>query len=115
MTHKYHASRYRANKKFYEKEENKEKKRIYMREYSKRPNIIEKRLSKRKRYLKDYHLQPNIIEAKKEYIKAYNARPDVKAKRHEWYLQKKIKDNDKLNIVNSERFINYEERRRDET
>ena len=37
MTHKYHASRYRANKKFYEKEENKEKKRIYMREYSKRP------------------------------------------------------------------------------
>jgi len=115
MTHKYHASRYRANKKFYEKEENKEKKRIYMREYSKRPNIIEKRLSKRKRYLKDYHLQPNIIEAKKEYIKAYNARPDVKAKRHEWYLQKKIKDNDKLNIVNSERFINYEERRRNET
>jgi len=111
----YHKSRYRARKKYYEKEENKEKKRIYMREYSKRPNIIEKRLSKRKRYQKDYHLQPNIIEAKKEYIKAYNARPDVKAKRHEWYLQKKIKDNDKLNIVNSERFIKYEERRRDET
>ena len=31
--HKYHKSRYRARKKFYEKEENKEKKRIYMREY----------------------------------------------------------------------------------
>ena len=103
--HKYHASRYHANKKFYEKEENKEKKRIYMREYSKIPNIIEKRLSKRKRYLKDYHLQPHVIEAKKEYIKAYNARPDVKAKRHEWYLQKKIKDNDNLNADNTERFI----------
>ena len=103
--HKYHASRYRANKKFYEKEENKEKKRIYMREYSKRPNIIEKRLSKRKRYLKDYHLQPHIIEAIKEYIKAYNARPDVKAKRHEWYLQKKIKENDELNAINTERFV----------
>ena len=103
--HKYHASRYRANKKFYEKEENKEKKRIYMREYSKRPNIIEKRLSKRKRYLKDYHLQPHVIEAKKEYIKAYNARPDVKAKRHEWYIQKKIKENDSLNAINTERFV----------
>ena len=105
MTHKYHASRYRANKKFYEKEENKEKKRIYMREYSKRPNIIQKRLSKRKHYLKDYHLQPHVIEAKKEYIKTYNARPDVKAKRHEWYLQKKIKENDELNAINTERFV----------
>ena len=28
----YHKSRYRARKKYYEKEENKEKKRIYMRE-----------------------------------------------------------------------------------
>ena len=103
--HMYHKSRYRANKKFYEKEENKEKKRIYMREYYKRPNIIQKRLSKRKRYQKDYHLQPRVIEAKKEYIKAYNARPDVKVKRHEWYLQKKIKDNDILNAINTERFI----------
>ena len=32
-----HANRYKARKKYYEKEENKEKKRIYMREYSKRP------------------------------------------------------------------------------
>ena len=104
----YHKSRYRANKKFYEKEENKEKKRIYMREYYKRPNIIQKRLSKRKRYQKDYHLQPHVIEAKKEYIKAYNARPDVKAKRHEWYLQKKIKENenDNLHAINAERFTN---------
>ena len=29
----YHKSRYRARKRYYEKEENKEKKRIYMREY----------------------------------------------------------------------------------
>ena len=29
----YHKSRYRARKKYYEKEENQEKKRIYMREY----------------------------------------------------------------------------------
>ena len=30
--HRYHESRYRARKKYYEKEENKEKKRVYMRE-----------------------------------------------------------------------------------
>jgi len=99
--HKYHKSRYRARKKYYDKEENKEKKRIYMRERHKKNY-------KRKRYQKDYHLQPHIIEAKKEYIKKYNARPDVKAKRHEWYVQKKIKDNenDNLHAINSERFTN---------
>ena len=32
----YHKSRYRARKKYYEKEENKEKKRIYMREYDRK-------------------------------------------------------------------------------
>ena len=52
----YHKSRYRARKKYYEKEENKEKKRIYMREY---------------------------------------------------YARKKVKNED-LNMINSERFINYE-------
>ena len=30
--HRYHESRYRAPKRYYEKEENKEKKRVYMRE-----------------------------------------------------------------------------------
>ena len=104
--HKYIKSRYRARKKYYDKEINKEKKRIYMREdYYKRTEVIAKRLSKRK-YQKDYHLQPHVIEAKKEYIKQYNARPDIKAKRHEWYLQKKIKDNELLNATNSERFAN---------
>ena len=49
----YHKSRYRARKRYYEKEENKEKKRIYMRER---------------------------------------------------YAKKKI-ENDNLNIINSERFI----------
>jgi len=52
----YHKSRYRARKKYYEKEENKEKKRIYMRER---------------------------------------------------YARNKIKNED-LNVINSERFINYE-------
>ena len=37
--HIYHKSRYRARKKYYEKEENKEKKRIYMRERYARKKI----------------------------------------------------------------------------
>ena len=37
--HMYHKSRYRARKKYYEKEENKEKKRIYMREYYARKKV----------------------------------------------------------------------------
>ena len=37
--HMYHKSRYRARKKYYEKEENKEKKRIYMRERYARKKI----------------------------------------------------------------------------
>ena len=54
--HRYHESRYRARKKYYEKEENKEKKRVYMRER---------------------------------------------------YARNKVRNED-LNIINSERFINYE-------
>ena len=105
--HKYAKSRYRARKKYYDKEENKEKKRIYMREvYYKRPEVIAKREKNRKRYQKDYHSQPQVIEAKKEYIRKYNARPDVKAKRHERYLQKKIQENELLNAINSQRFTN---------
>ena len=56
----YHKSRYRARKKYYEKEENKEKKRIYMRER---------------------------------------------------YVRNKVRNED-LNIINSERFINYEKETR---
>ena len=44
--HMYHASRYRARKRYYEKEENKEKKRGYMREYEKRPEVIARRKNK---------------------------------------------------------------------
>ena len=71
--HMYHASRYSARKPYYEKEENKEKKRLYMREYEKRPEVIAR---KRK-----------ILEAS-----------------NEW-----------LHMQNTERFVNYEGRRREET
>ena len=41
----YHKSRYRARKKYYEKEENKEKKRIYMREYYARKKVRNEELN----------------------------------------------------------------------
>ena len=43
--HMYHKSRYRARKKYYEKEENKEKKRIYMREYYEKKKIANAQLN----------------------------------------------------------------------
>ena len=69
--HMYHASRYRARKRYYEKEENKEKKRLYMREYEKRPEVIAR---KRK-----------VLEA----------------------------SNENLHVMNTERFINYERRKKE--
>ena len=69
--HMYHARRYRARKRYYEKEENKEKKRLYMREYEKRPEVIA-----RKR---------NVLEA----------------------------SNENLHVMNTERFINYERRKKE--
>ena len=43
--HIYHKSRYRARKKYYEKEENKEKKRVYMKEYYVRRKIRNEELN----------------------------------------------------------------------
>ena len=43
--HMYHKSRYRSRKKYYEKEENKEKKRIYMREYYARKKVRNEELN----------------------------------------------------------------------
>jgi len=56
-----------------------------------------------------YRLEENK-QQKRDYMKDYNKRSYVMAKRHEKYLQKKIKDNDKLNIENSERFIDGAQR-----
>ena len=75
--------RRRANKRYYSMEENKEAKRQYMKEYAKRPYVKAK--------------------AKKK----YNKRPKVKIARHEWYINKLIKENDTLHAENSKRFVNF--------
>ena len=56
-----------------------------------------------------YKLEENK-QQKRDYMKEYTKRPYVKAKRHEKYLKQKIKDNDNLNIENSERFIDGAQR-----
>ena len=56
-----------------------------------------------------YKLEENK-QQKRDYMKEYSKRDYVKAKQHEKYLQKKIKDNDNLNMENSERFIDGAQR-----
>ena len=51
-----------------------------------------KRMMNRKEYNKLYHQRPDVIEKKKKYFKEYNTRPEVKLARHEWYIQKLIKE-----------------------
>ena len=56
-----------------------------------------------------YKLEENK-QQKRDYMKEYSKRPYVMAKQHEKYLKQKIKDNDNLNIENSERFIDGAQR-----
>ena len=55
-------------------------------------------------------------EKGKAWDKAYSHRDYVKAKAHDYYIEKKIREasNENLHATNAERFINYE-RRREET
>ena len=106
----YLKSRRRANKKYYSKEENKEAKRQYMKDYIKRPYVkakIKKRYKDRKDWWKAYYQRPHVKAKMKAYAKKYNKRPKVKIARHEWYINKLIKENDKLHAENSNRFTNY--------
>ena len=51
-----------------------------------------KKYNEQKRISKLYHQRPDVIEKKKKYFKEYNARPDVKQVRHDWYINKLIKE-----------------------
>lgn len=84
----YYTNRRKANQKYYSQANNQEAKREYMKEYAKRDYVKAKR---------------------KKYLKIYNARPDIKIKRHEWYVNKLIKEtkegsNDNIQTENTVRF-----------
>ena len=98
-----------ANKKYYSKEENKEKKRAYAREYARRPEVIARRKAyyythEGQLYYKAYYQRPKVKKKMQKYQRIYNARPKVKIARHEWYLKKLVKENDKLHGENTTRF-----------
>ncbi len=84
----YHKSRYRARKRYYEKEENKEKKRIYMREYYERKKMENEVFGKREKEELEQSYRQSLANKKEREQKA----------------------NEELNVVNSERFINYDEK-----
>ena len=67
------------------------------------------RINRKEANQRYYKLEENK-QQKRDYMKEYSKRDYVKAKQHEKYLQKKIKDNDKLNIENTEIFINGAQR-----
>jgi len=54
-------------------------------------------------------------EKGKTWDKAYSHRDYVKAKAHEYYIEKKIREasNENLHVMNTERFINYERRKKE--
>ena len=55
-------------------------------------HLNQTRMMNRKEYNKLYHQRPDVIEKKRKYFKEYNARPEVKQARHDWYINKKIKE-----------------------
>ena len=55
-------------------------------------NVNKNGMMNRKEYNKLYHQRPDVIEKKKKYFKEYNARAEVKQARHEWYIQRLIKE-----------------------
>ncbi len=86
--HIYHKSRYQARKRYYEKEENKEKERIYMRRYYERKRMENEVFGKREKEELEQSYRQSLANKKEREQKA----------------------NEKLNVVNSERFINYDEK-----
>ena len=86
--HIYHKSRYQARKRYYEKEENKEKKRIYMREYYERKKMENEVFGKREKEELEQSYRQSLANKKEREQKA----------------------NEELNMVNSERFVNYDKK-----
>ena len=89
-------NRKEANQRYYKLEENKQQKRDYMKEYSKRDYVKEKA----RKYYRNNKLKWG---GKRTPITTY--------KYHEEWAKEngyREKSNEKLNIENSERFINYD-------
>ena len=86
-------NRKEANQRYYKLEENKEQKRNYMKEYTKRPEVK----AKAKEYYKNNKLKWG---GKREPITTYP--------HHEQWAKENGYRNEDLHAINTNRFINYE-------
>ena len=98
--HKYYESRKRARKRWRQSEKGK----TWDKAYSHRDYVKAK--------AHDYYIEKKIREASNENLNSEGKQ--IRDLHEEWAKKNGDRDNEKLNIINSERFINYE-RRREET
>ena len=99
--HKYYESRKRARKNWRQSEKGK----AWDKAYSHRDYVKAK--------AHDYYIEKKIREASNEKLNRESQK--IHDLHEEWALKNGYRDNEKLNIINSERFINYERRREEET
>ena len=102
-------NRKEANQRYYKLEENKEQKRNYMKAYRTRPYVKAK--------LHEYYIVNKMHWGEIKKAKKRNwggmrqENEDIKRLHEEWARDNGYRDNDTLNLKNSERFINYGEKK----
>ena len=98
--HPYYESRKRARKQSLQSEKGK----AWDKAYSHRDYVKAK--------AHDYYIEKKIREASNEKLNSEGKQ--IRDRHEEWAKKNGYRDNENLNMINSERFINYE-RRREET
>jgi len=98
--HPYYESRKRARKQWRQSEKGK----AWDKAYSHRDYVKAK--------AHDYYIEKKIREASNEKLNSESKQ--IRDRHEEWAKKNGYRDNENLNMINSERFINYE-RRREET
>ena len=99
-------NRKEANQRYYKLEENKEQRRIYRKAYSKRDEVKAK--------AHKYYVANKMHwgeKKKKKWGGMRQENEDIKRLHEEWARKNGYRENDTLNLKNSERFINYGEKK----
>ena len=99
-------NRKEANQRYYKLEENKEQRRIYRKAYSKRDEV--------KARAHKYYVANKMHwgeKKKKKWGGMRQENEDIKRLHEEWARKNGYRENDTLNLKNSERFINYGEKK----
>ena len=99
-------NRKEANQRYYKLEENKEQRRIYRKAYSKRAEV--------KARAHKYYVANKMHwgeKKKKKWGGIRQENEDIKGLHEEWARKNGYRENDTLNLKNSERFINYGEKK----